>query len=156
MSISNEVSIFTDEDWAILLPANTVQVGTVLINVTPLTWKSFSEVSSKTIYIVKKMSREGMFKSISETSNNLDTIVPLLIKEAPEILKVLTGIPVIDLVRLPISKVLELVSSAFEINTRDQEALEKNLEGLAGILNMLTGGVRRVIDHDQAQTQIQD
>jgi len=151
MSIQNEVSIFTDEDWAILLPTTTVQVGTVLISITPLTLKDFSVVSSKTLYLIKKMSKEGLFNSIEDVSINIDNIVPLLLKEAPEIIKTLTGVPVIDLVRLPINKVLELVSAAFEINTRDQEALEKNLESLAGILNMLTGGVNRVIAPSQAQ-----
>ena len=134
-----EKSIMSPDDWAVLLPFNVVQLGTTTINISPLTIKSFSYLSSKSIHLLKKLMESGFFSQDINLTKSYDVLIALVLSEAPEILAGLTGIPEVDIVRLPLSKLGELVSSAVEINTRDREVMEKNLEGLAGLIKLMTG-----------------
>jgi hypothetical protein len=138
-----EKSILNDEDWEILLPGKEITLGRTTITLRPLTLASFSTLTSKTVYILNKI-RDTKANSLMEefkTPSGFSRIVGIIVKEAPEIVTALTGIPIVDVVRLPITKNIELMAEAWEINIQDQDTLAKNLRSVATMMNQLTGNL---------------
>jgi hypothetical protein len=138
-----EKSILSDEDWELLLPSKAVTLGKSSISITPLCIEDFSKLTTKTVYVFNRVKELGEPTEIFRSATGFKKIVDIIVKEAPEIISLLTGIPIVDIKRLPVAKNLELMNVAWEVNTADQEALAKNLEGVAVMLNQISGGMLR-------------
>lgn len=143
MAKKEEKSILNDEDWEILLPSKNITLGKTTVPIKPLNIEDFSTLTSKTIYAFTKVKELGDIREVFRTPTGFKKIVEIIVREAPGIISLLTGIPVVDVKRLPITKNLELMNTAWEVNTEDQETLAKNLEGVAGMLNQISGGMLR-------------
>ena len=144
---NKEQSILNDEDWEILLPGTEIKLGRTTITIRPLTIAEFSFVTSKAIYVVNQVKKIKNPGQSFNTPAGFKRIVGIIIKEAPELITMLTGIPVIDIARLPVTKNLELVSEAWRLNIQDQETLAKNLQSVGDMIHQLTG-----LTLDPAQT----
>ena len=136
-----ENSIFSDDDWAVLLPENIVQIGSKAISIKPLTISNFSTISAKATHVFKQLKAKGYFTDPETYGNDIAKAAPFILSEIPEVISEITSIPEGDLKRLPIGKVVEIITSIIEINIRDHETLEKNLGSLMSLMGLFIRSV---------------
>jgi len=134
-----ETSILTDEDWEILLPSKQITLGKSSITMKPLGIEKFSLLTSKVTYAVNKIKKFGFSQKDMADPKKFDRVVATIVKEAPEIITLISGIPAVDVIRLPLAKNIELAAVAWELNMSDQETLAKNLTSVATMVQQLTG-----------------
>jgi len=140
MSKIKQSSILSDEDWSILLPTEEIILGKTKIGISPLDITSFSRLTAKVVQAAQKIKNIKNIKSFIKTPEGFEKIVKIVVLDSPEIISILTGIPEVDVVRLPITKCIEITAAAWEINLKDQGSLEKNLLSLVGMVDQLTAG----------------
>lgn len=134
-----EKSILTEEDWGVLLPGKEVVLGNTSITIRPLNIKDFSLLTSKVTSAVMRIQKFKITWDVMSDPTKFSQVVNIIVKEAPEIISILTTVPTIDIVRLPLSKNVELAAIAWELNMADQETLVKNLQSVANMVQQLTG-----------------
>lgn len=148
-----EESILSDEDWGILLPGQEILLGNTAITIRPLNIKDFSSLTSKVTSVVTRIKDRDITMSTLNKGNNFESVIRIIVKDAPEILTILSGIPVRDIIRLPLNKNIEIAARAWEINLADQEALSKNLQSVANMIQQLTGMLGQAVPAQDSETQ---
>ena len=147
---NNESISLSDEDWDILLPSRPITLGKKTIHIKPVGLEEFSYLTSHVIHATKEIQSIPNLKDAASTPGGFKKIVSVIVREAPEIITLLTGLSKKDILKLPIEKSVEIASVAWEVNLQDQESLEKNLVSLAGMIEQLTGGALQQMTTDQA------
>jgi len=137
MSKEKEKSFFSDEDWELLLPGKDVKLGSKILVITPLCLENFVTVVRRIMTVVDKFSEAGITQSNFSTPEKVPIVAGVLMDYVPDVLSLATGIPVLDLKRLPLTAILELVNTALDVNLESQDGLEKNLQALVGKIKAL-------------------
>ena len=134
MTDKTENSIFSDEDWKLLLPGKDITLGSKVIQIKPLNLDTFSTVIRRIVTVTDKFASEGITKENFPSPEKLPIVVDLIMTYIPDVLFIASEIPVKDLKRLPLAKALELVNLVLDVNLESQDGLEKNLQMLVGKL----------------------
>jgi hypothetical protein len=134
MTDKNENSIFSDEDWQLLLPGKDITLGSKTLQVRPLDLDNFSTVIRRIVTVTDKFASENINRDNFSSTEKLPAVVDIIMTYIPDVLSLATDIPVKDLKRLPLAKALELVNLVLDVNLESQDGLEKNLQMLVGKL----------------------
>ena len=130
MKEKQENSLFSDEDWQLLLPGKDILLGSKTLQICPLSLEDFSTVVRRVLTVTEKFSAEGITRENFASAEKLPAVVDLLMTYIPDVVSLASGIPIKDLKRLPMAKVLEVVNLLLDVNLESQDGLEKNLQML--------------------------
>lgn len=112
-------------DWKTLFPVETFTIGTTKLEITPLSLENVPAMVRDITVLVNRLSEKNI--KLGEFSDNLETVLLLVLEDAPGIISTLSGLDVDDLKKLPINIAILLAIKCLEVNFSDQQDLLKNL-----------------------------
>jgi hypothetical protein len=117
-------------DFDSLFPGENLTIGTANIIIRPLNIYQIANLSKEIKGIGKILSDEGVtWENYSEKSF-LFKIAVVLLDTFPAVLEEASNIDIDDLKKLPLEKIVEILSKVIEVNLKSKEDLAKNFKSL--------------------------
>jgi len=142
----NTSSFFSDDEWKEILHIEEVMIGGKLIPISPLGFEDLVYVIVRLMSLAKIFNKENIsLNSLSSEDGipieTLQKILKIVMSNIPDIVEKCCGIPFEDFRRLPLGPAVEIVKTVLQVNITAFEGLEKNLQGLADNLKVITNGM---------------
>lgn len=129
--MSNEVKRLTDEDWALLLPEQNIQLGKTQYAIKPMGLEVLASVVNDVKSIQVELKEAGVTLENYSELDKLLAMTSIVLENIPQALQKASTLHIADLNRLPITAAVSVLSSVLDINIKSHEGLEKNLLDLA-------------------------
>ena len=126
----------SSKDWDVLLPGESLKIGTQTIMIKPLGLESFAQLLREFKLIADRCTNAGI--TLDNYQSELISLAEIIIEDVPNVLTVLTGINSDDVQRLPPAVIVKLLTICFKINIDSQDDLAKNLVTLTDQIGQIT------------------
>lgn len=120
----------TDADFDTLFPGRDIRLGNTVLTLRPLSCDDLADIVRAVSGVIAEFSKEGITQKTLTDKETLSKLPDLILKHCPRIVGIASGLDDSDVVRLPPSVAIKLVSELIEINLKDYEELTKNLTAL--------------------------
>lgn len=121
-----------------LFPGEIFPIGTQNMVIPPLESGQIASIFKKVKSLINSLKDDGVtFQNYMEPDNMLK-LATVVLDQSPELLEECSNIHVDDIKRLPIEKIVELMTVIIEVNIKAKESLLGNLASLAGIFKKIT------------------
>lgn len=133
----------SDEDLKYLFLGEQVKIGKTLYDIKPFTLEELKKLSHPLERLTTSLKKAGI--TFDNWMKKKALFIGFIIKEAPEILSIASGIHVEDIAKLPAGIQLEIANKMISVNSESHAGLVKNFLALAGNLTSAINGATAIV-----------
>jgi hypothetical protein len=137
-------------DFESLFPGETMTIGNATILICPLNIRQIAIISKKIKSISSLFAKEGVTWENFTEKTSIFSIVTIILDTFPDILEEASNVDINDLQKLPLDKIIEIMSKIIEVNLKSKDDLTKNFKNLTEKL------IEQVPTMDQAIPKTQE
>lgn len=116
-----------------LFPGEIFEIGSQKLIIAPLQAGQIADIFKKVKVLVKSLKDDGVDFQNYQDPDNMLKLSTVILEQSPELLEECSNIAVEDIRKLPIEKIVELLTVIIAANLKAKESLLGNLASLAGI-----------------------
>jgi hypothetical protein len=128
----------SDEDFEALLPGSPVALGKKTLVIRPLGLEGLKLVFTLLLTKVEDFTKMGITRDNFNKPDKIPVLAGFLMSELPEVFEMLSGLNRESFKKLPLAKVVELLTVIIQVNITSQDTLSKNLLALAKVVKPMS------------------